>query len=69
MGIRKTSLAIDDTLAGQAAIVLGTRSLRETVQRALEEVVARDLQLRHLERLERGEFELLDPQVMAEAWR
>jgi Arc/MetJ family transcription regulator len=68
--VRKTSVAIDEGLVARASAVLGTRSLRETIQRSLEEVVAQDLRQRHIERLKRGEFaDLTDQAVMAEAWR
>jgi Arc/MetJ family transcription regulator len=68
--VRKTSVTVDEELIARASAVLGTRSLRETIQRSLEEVVAQDLRQRHIERLKRGEFDdLSDPAVMAEAWR
>jgi hypothetical protein len=41
--VRKTSVAVDDDLLARASAVLSTRSLRETIQRSLEEVVAQDL--------------------------
>lgn len=68
--VRKTSVTVDEELIARASAVLGTRSLRETIQRSLEEVVAQDLRQRHIERLKRGEFDdLSDRAVMAAAWR
>ena len=68
--VRKTSVAVDEGLVARARAVLGTRSLRETIQRSLEEVVAQDLRQQHIERLKRGEFaDLIDPTAMAGAWR
>ena len=68
--MRKTTIEIDDTLVQQAGAVLGTRGLKATVQRALEEIVKRDLRLRHLERLrEMRELDLDKPEVMEAAWR
>ena len=68
--MRKTSVVVDEALVARASAVLGTRSLRETIQRSLEEVLAHDLRQRHIDRLKRGEFaDLADAHVMAEAWR
>jgi Arc/MetJ family transcription regulator len=68
--VRKTTIEIDDELIARAGAVLGTRGLKATVQRALEEIVARDLRLRHADRLRhmRG-LDLDKPEVMEAAWR
>jgi len=68
--VRKTTIEIDDALLARAGEVLGTSGLKATVQRALEEIVARDLRLRHAERLRqlRG-LDLDKPEVMEAAWR
>ena len=68
--MRKTTIEIDDELVQRAGAVLGTRGLKATVQRALEEIVKRDLRVRHLERLrEMRGLELDKPEVMEAAWR
>lgn len=68
--MRKTTLEIDDELFARARQVLGTRGLKDTVQRALEEIVALDARLRSIERLRTMDgLDLDDPEVMARAWR
>lgn len=68
--MHKTTLEVDDELVARAGAILGTRGLKATVQRALEEVVAREARRRFAERLLTMEgLELDDPEVMAEAWR
>ena len=66
----KTTIELDERLVAQAAEALGTRGLKATVQRALEEAVARRLRQELLEQLSRMEgLDLDDPEVMARAWR
>lgn len=68
--MRKTTLMVDDELVRRAAEVLGTRGLKATVDRALEEVVAAATRQRFLTRLtEMRGLELNDEDVMASAWR
>ena len=68
--MHKTTLDIDEDLLARASAILGTRGLKATVQRALEEVVAREARRRFAERLQAMEgLELDDPDVMAGAWR
>ena len=68
--MHKTTLDIDEDLLARASAILGTRGLKATVQRALEEVVAREARRRFAERLQAMEgLELDDPEVMARAWR
>jgi hypothetical protein len=67
---RKTSFQVDFDKVDAAKDILGTRSLTDTVDAALAEVV----KLRERERLvtllfEPGALELGDPQAMAGAWR
>jgi Arc/MetJ family transcription regulator len=70
LGVRKTTLVVDEALLQRASAVLGTRGLKATVDRALEEVVAADGRRRFAERLrEMRGLELDDAQVMDSAWR
>jgi hypothetical protein len=67
---RKTSFEVDFDKVDAAKGLLGTRSLTDTVDAALDEVI----KLRERERLvellfESGALELDDPQAMAGAWR
>jgi Arc/MetJ family transcription regulator len=68
--VHKTTLEIDEELVAQASAILGTRGLKATVQRALEEVVAREARRRFAERLQSMHgLDLDDPELMARAWR
>ncbi|MBV9526020.1 MAG: type II toxin-antitoxin system VapB family antitoxin [Candidatus Dormibacteraeota bacterium] len=63
-------MAIDEGLARQAGELLGTCTLKETIDSALREVVAADARRRFVDRLRdmRG-MDLDQPDVMAGAWR
>jgi hypothetical protein len=67
---RKTSFEVDFAKVESAKVVLGTRTLTETVDAALDEVVKRE-QRRELVKLlsTPGVHALNDPDVMAGAWR
>ncbi|TAK23965.1 MAG: type II toxin-antitoxin system VapB family antitoxin [Chloroflexota bacterium] len=68
--MRKTTIEIDDDLLAQAEVILGTKGIKATVHRALDDVVRRELRLQLLERLKRMDgLDLDDPEVMAGAWR
>lgn len=49
----KTSMAIDRKKAAEAKRILGTRTLTETVDRALDEVISLEARRRLLRRIER----------------
>ena len=69
MGARKTSIAIDEDLAAAARKVLGTHNLKDTVERALREVLR--AQARRDEAAALGEMRGMDldnPDVMAKSW-
>lgn len=69
MATRKTSLAIDEQLLAAAQHALGTTTIRDTVERALLEVLrvrAREEELRALS--EMRDLDLDDAEVMAGAW-
>ena len=66
----KTTLDVDDAKVEAAKQVLGTRTLRDTVDRALDSVIAADTRRRTIERLRRMEgLDLDKPEVMDAAWR
>ena len=66
----KTTLDVDDAKVEAAKQVLGTRTLRDTVDRALDSVIAADTRRRTIERLRRMDgLDLDKPEVMDAAWR
>jgi Arc/MetJ family transcription regulator len=66
----KRLVDIDDDLLNRAQDVLGSRTIKETVNRALDETVRFELRRRLLNRLSRMEgLDLDDPKVMKGAWR
>ncbi len=68
--MRKTSVVIDDELIARVRILLGTSSMRETIDRALREVErgeARRQEIRAL--IEMDGLDLGDPAVVSKAWR
>lgn len=67
---RTTTIEIDEAKVAGVKRVLGTRTLRETVDRSFDEVLARDAREKSIERLRkmRG-LDLDKPDVMAKAWR
>ncbi|HEY3603442.1 MAG TPA: type II toxin-antitoxin system VapB family antitoxin [Sporichthyaceae bacterium] len=68
--IRRTTIEIDDELLARAAEVLDTTGMRETVHRALDEVVRAARRRRLAERLRTGEgTDIHDPEVFAEVRR
>ncbi len=68
--MRKTTLEVDEALVKRASEILGTRGLKATVQRALEEVLATYARRRAIQQLQEMDGLDLDrPDVMAEAWR
>ena len=70
MGLRKTSVEIDERLVEQAKILLGTSSIKETINSALREVVTGDARHREIRVLaEMDGLDLTDGVVMAKAWR
>ncbi|HZV72880.1 MAG TPA: hypothetical protein VFF79_04115 [Conexibacter sp.] len=67
---RKTSFEVDFAKVEAAKAVLGTRTLTETVDAALGEVVKREQRKRLVELLHTpGVLAIDDPDVMAGAWR
>jgi len=53
--MRRTSLEIDEDRLARAQRVLGTSGVKDTVNRALEEVIQADLRRRLAERIRSGD--------------
>lgn len=68
--MRKTSVEVDDRLLGQARELLGTSSIKETIDGALREVVRAEARRREIRALAVMDgLDLADEKVMARAWR
>jgi hypothetical protein len=68
--MQKTTLVIDQVKLRRVRKVLGTKGIRDTVDRALDEVLALDARRRLVEKLRTmNGLDLDDPDVMAGAWR
>lgn len=68
--MRKTSVDVDDLLLEQVRDVLGTSSIKETIDGALREVMRAEARRREIRALAVMEgLDLADEQVMAKAWR
>jgi Arc/MetJ family transcription regulator len=68
--MRRTTIVIDDALLEQARTILGTRGIKDTIDRALEEVIAFDARRAFIERMKTLEgLDLADEEVMRQAWR
>lgn len=66
----KRLVDIDDELLAEATEILGASTMKEAVNRSLEEVVLAARRRQHAERLSRlDDLDLADPEVMAGAWR
>jgi Arc/MetJ family transcription regulator len=68
VGVRKTTLEIDEQKLADAAEALGTKTLKETVERSLEEVIAHAARQRWLERYSQP-TDLANDEVIRQAWR
>lgn len=68
--MRKTTLEIDDEVLEEARAILGTSGIKDTIDAALNEILAFEARRRDIERMTtmRG-LDLDDPEVMAQAWR
>jgi hypothetical protein len=68
--ISERTLEVDDAKVEAAKVVLGTRTLSDTVDRALDSVLAVAMRRRMVERLRRMDgLDLDKPDVMNTAWR
>jgi Arc/MetJ family transcription regulator len=65
-----TQIELDQELVERAAIILGTRTKKATVNEALRRVVQAEDRRRHLEELAAGALpDLSDADVMRAAWQ
>ena len=70
MPTRTRTIEIDERKLAEVKRLLGTQTLRETVDRSFDEVLARDARRRDIDRLQRMEgLDLDEPEVMERAWR
>jgi Arc/MetJ family transcription regulator len=68
--MHKTTLMLDDAKLRRAKRVLGTKGIRDTIDRALDEVLAVDARRRLVEKLRTMKgLDLDNTEVMAGAWR
>ncbi len=64
---RRTTLEVDDALLTQAQKALGTKGLKETVDKAFREAVRRHLRERLAERIRTGTGIDRSPEYLAES--
>lgn len=68
--MKKTSVVIDDSLLEQAQDLLGTRSIRDTIDTALREIVRNEARRQEIAALsEMDGLDLANEEIMARAWR
>lgn len=68
--MHRTTIQLDQKKLAKVRRVLGTTGIKETVERAFDEILAMELRKRHVERLiKRQGIDLDDEDVMAAAWR
>ena len=67
MGVRKTSVEINEELLAAAQRILSTATIKETIEEAFREVLRVQARREEIEAL-RG-MDLVDPDVMCGAWR
>ena len=68
--LRKTSVEIDDQLVAEAKRILGTSSIKDTIDGALRELIQREAQREEVRALTTKDcLDLADESVMAKAWR
>jgi Arc/MetJ family transcription regulator len=70
MGVRKTSVEINEELLSAVQEVLSTATLKETIEEAFREVLRAEARREEVDALStmRG-MDLADPDVMSRAWR
>jgi Arc/MetJ family transcription regulator len=70
MSRRRTLVEIDPELLDAAKSFLGTTTIKDTIDRALREIVRSQVTGEHLRDMGTLEgLDLDDPEVMAQAWR
>ncbi len=70
MGKRTTTVEIDERKLAEVKRLLGTQTLRETVDRSFDEVLARAARRGSIARLQHMDgLDLDKPEIMDSAWR
>jgi Arc/MetJ family transcription regulator len=70
MTSRKTSVEIDEQLLRRAREILGSTTVKETIDRAFREIVRQEARRQEAKALAAMDsIDLADDQVMAGAWR
>jgi Arc/MetJ family transcription regulator len=68
--MHKTTLVLDDAKLSRVRKMLGTKGIKDTIDRALDEVLALDARRRLIEKMRKMKgMDLDDPKIMARAWR
>ena len=68
--LRKTSVEVDHSLIEQVRLLLGTASIKETIDAALREILRREARRQEIAALSSMEgLDLANETVMAKAWR
>ena len=68
--LRKTTVEIDDDLIARVRVLLGTSTIKETIDTALREVERQEARLREIRALIAMDgLDLADERVMASSWR
>ena len=68
--MHRTTVVLDTKKLAKVQRVLGTTGIKETIERAFDEILAVEIRKRHVERLIKQEgIDLAKPDVMAKAWR
>jgi Arc/MetJ family transcription regulator len=65
--VRKTTIEVDELKVARVAATLGTTTLRETVDRSFDAVLAQAARDRLIRRFS-AQTDLADPDVMRRAW-
>ena len=68
--MHRTTLVLDDRKLAKARRLLRTKGIKDTIEAALDEVIAYEARRRAVDQLRNLEgLDLDDPKVMARAWR
>ena len=68
--MHRTTIVFDEVKLARARTLLGTHGIKDTFERAIDEILALDARQRVMEQLRTLEgLELDKPDVMASAWR
>jgi Arc/MetJ family transcription regulator len=68
--MHRTTLVLDERKLAKARRLLGTKGIKDTIERALDEVIAYEARREAVEQLQTMTgLDLDDPKVMSKAWR